>query len=43
MQRSEDWLRQARKASERGDYEWVCFSAQQEAEKAVKGLFQIKL
>ena len=47
MQRSEDWLRQARKdlnharkASEGRDYEWACFSAQQAAEKAVKGLFQ---
>jgi len=47
MQRSEDWMRQARKdlnharrAAQDGDYEWACFSAQQAAEKAVKGLFQ---
>jgi HEPN domain-containing protein len=47
MQRTHDWLRQARKDLEHakksvsvGDYEWSCFSAQQAAEKGVKALFQ---
>lgn len=45
--RSKDWLRQARRdldqarhAAEGGFFEWACFSAQQAAEKAVKGLYQ---
>lgn len=45
--RAKDWLKQARRDLEhaREDqkskfYEWACFSAQQAAEKAVKGLFQ---
>ena len=47
MERAEDWLRQARKDLNHAKkdikddyYEWACFSAQQAAEKAVKGLFQ---
>lgn len=45
--RSLDWLRQAerdlshaKKDLEDGFYEWACFSAQQAAEKALKGLYQ---
>ncbi len=44
--RSKDWLAQAQRdlnhaihASNDGDYEWSCFSAQQAAEKAVKAAF----
>lgn len=47
MQRTEDWLRQAkkdlghaRKSLDMEDYEWSCFSAQQSAEKAVKALYE---
>ena len=47
MQRTEDWLRQAKKDLQHAqrsmdgeDYEWSCFSAQQAAEKGVKALFQ---
>jgi HEPN domain-containing protein len=47
MQRTSDWLRQARKDLQHalksidfGDYEWSCFSAQQAAEKGVKALYQ---
>ena len=47
MQRTHDWLRQAKKdlqhakkSIEFNDYEWSCFSAQQAAEKGVKALFQ---
>ncbi|MEM3731645.1 MAG: HEPN domain-containing protein [Candidatus Bathyarchaeia archaeon] len=47
MQRTHDWLRQAKKDLEHAkksiggeDYEWSCFSAQQAAEKSVKALFQ---
>ena len=46
-ERSSDWLRQAEKDLEKarldvawGYYEWACFTAQQAAEKALKGLFQ---
>ncbi len=42
-----DWLRQgkqdlahARYSVENGDYEWVCFAAQQGAEKVVKAVYQ---
>ena len=45
--RTKDWLRQAErdlehsKADLKGQfYEWVCFSAQQAAEKALKALYQ---
>ncbi|MDP8248117.1 MAG: HEPN domain-containing protein [Candidatus Tritonobacter lacicola] len=45
-ERSRDWLRQARRDLEHAklsawgeDFEWACFSAQQAAEKAVKGLY----
>jgi len=47
MQRTEDWLRQAKKdlrhaqrSIDSEDHEWSCFSAQQAAEKGVKALFQ---
>lgn len=47
MERSRDWIEQAendldhaRSDSERGFYNWACFSAQQSAEKAVKAVFQ---
>lgn len=47
MDRSEDWLRQARRDLERATldiqyayYEWACFTSQQAAEKAVKALYQ---
>lgn len=46
-ERSADWLRQAEKDLENaawemkgGFFEWACFSAQQAAEKALKGLYQ---
>ena len=46
-ERSKDWLAQALRDLEKanmdlkwGYYEWACFTAQQSAEKAVKGLFQ---
>lgn len=47
MERSEDWIAQARRdlqharhdASD-GFFEWACFSAQQAAEKAVKAVIQ---
>lgn len=45
--RAEDWIRQAERDlnhakadMEKGFYEWVCFSAHQSAEKALKGLYQ---
>ena len=44
--RSRDWLAQAQRdlqhavhSCEHEEYEWVCFSAQQAAEKAVKAVF----
>ncbi|RLI40992.1 DNA-binding protein [Candidatus Bathyarchaeota archaeon] len=47
MQRTHDWLRQAKKdmqhavkSVEGKDYEWSCFSAQQAAGKGVKALYQ---
>lgn len=47
MQRTEDWLRQAKKDLQHAqksinveDYEWSCFSAQQAAEKGLKAMFQ---
>jgi len=47
MERSQDWLDEAagdlehaQSDSERGYYNWACFSAQQAAEKAVKAVFQ---
>ena len=47
MERSADWLNEAcgdlehaRSDVEGGFYNWACFSAQQSAEKAVKGVFQ---
>lgn len=47
VERSADWLRQAQKDLEKakldvdwGYYEWACFTAQQAAKKALKGLFQ---
>ena len=46
-ERSSDWLRQSEKDLEKakldidwGYHEWACFTAQQAAEKALKGLFQ---
>lgn len=46
-ERSRDWLNQAIRDLEKANmdlkwkyYEWSCFTAQQAAEKAVKGLFQ---
>ncbi len=48
VERSRDWFRQAekdlehaRKATALGDFEWVCFAAQQAAEKAVKSLHEV--
>jgi HEPN domain-containing protein len=45
--RTKDWLRQAERDLEHSKvdlkeryYEWVCFSAQQAAEKALKALYQ---
>lgn len=47
VERSSDWLddaqgdlAHAKSDLERGFYNWACFSAQQAAEKAVKGVFQ---
>jgi len=47
MERSKDWLDEAegdlehaKSDTERGYYNWACFSAQQAAEKAVKAVFQ---
>ncbi|MGB2842718.1 MAG: HEPN domain-containing protein [Halobacteriota archaeon] len=47
MERSKDWideaegdLEHAKSDTERGYYNWACFSAQQAAEKAVKAVFQ---
>lgn len=47
MERSADWLRQARvdlahgrHDLDGGYYDWACFSAQQAGEKAVKAVFQ---
>ncbi|MEX2543354.1 MAG: HEPN domain-containing protein [Trueperaceae bacterium] len=49
MERSKDWLAQAERDLEhaRSDlelqyYEWACFSAQQAAGKALKGVFQAR-
>lgn len=46
-ERSGDWLRQAERdlshakhAQEDKDYEWVCFSAQQATEKALKAVYE---
>ncbi|NPA41804.1 MAG: HEPN domain-containing protein [Aquificae bacterium] len=46
MERSTDWLRQAKRDLEKaqldlehGFYEWACFTAQQASEKAVKALY----
>jgi HEPN domain-containing protein len=46
-ERSRDWIEQAIRDLEKAEkdlswkyYEWSCFTAQQAAEKAVKGLFQ---
>lgn len=47
MDRSADWLRQAKRDLKRAKldveysyYEWACFTSQQSAEKAVKALYQ---
>lgn len=47
MERSADWLRQAKRDLESaeyqlrgGFYEWACFLSQQAAEKALKAVFQ---
>ncbi len=47
MDRSADWLRQAKRDFEKAKldfehsyYEWACFTSQQSAEKAVKALYQ---
>jgi len=47
MDRSEDWLRQAKRDIQRAKldvdhayYEWACFTSQQAAEKAVKAVYQ---
>jgi len=47
MERSSDWMEEARgdlehsrSDTERGFYNWACFSAQQAAEMAVKAVFQ---
>ena len=47
VERSRDWIRQARRDLEAAEhqlagefYEWACFLAQQAAEKAVKAVFQ---
>lgn len=49
MERSKDWLKQARRDLEHareslriGHLEWACFSAQQAAEKAVKAVFEAR-
>jgi HEPN domain-containing protein len=46
MQRSKDWLEQAKRDLEHahlsaglGHFEWACFAAQQSAEKALKALY----
>ena len=46
--RAADWLRQAERdlevahtTSAAGQYDWSCFAAQQAAEKALKGLYQV--
>ncbi len=46
-QRAKDWLRQAEadlrhayNSIEDGDYEWVCFAAQQAAEKGLKAVYE---
>ena len=46
-ERSRDWIIQAMRDLEKAEkdlaweyYEWACFTAQQAAEKAIKGLFQ---
>ena len=47
MDRSEDWIRQARRDLNRAKldvehefYEWACFTSQQAAEKSVKAVYQ---
>lgn len=40
MKQAEADLRHARNSISLQDYEWVCFSAQQAAEKAVKAVYQ---
>jgi HEPN domain-containing protein len=47
LSRAQDWLEQAKRDLEharhdliQGFHEWACFSAQQAAEKALKGLYQ---
>lgn len=40
MERSRDWIEQAKSDLEIGFYEWACFSSQQAAEKGVKAVFQ---
>lgn len=47
MERSEDWIKEARGDLQHGRndlqdgyYNWACFSAQQSAEKALKAVFQ---
>ena len=47
VERSRDWMRQAERDLENaqyefegGYYEWVCFLAQQAAEKAIKAVYQ---
>jgi len=47
MERSADWLKQAKRDLEKAEldlknefYEWCCFTAQQSAEKAVKAVYQ---
>ena len=47
MERSEDWISEARGDLQHGEndleggyYNWACFSAQQAAEKALKAVFQ---
>lgn len=49
MQRSADWLKQAKRDLEKAKldldnrfFEWCCFTAQQAAEKAVKAVYQFK-
>jgi HEPN domain-containing protein len=48
-ERSGDWMAQAERDLEQaewslkgGFYEWVCFTCQQAAEKAVKAVFQAR-
>lgn len=47
MERSADWLKQAKRDLDRAQldvqyafYEWACFTAQQGAEKAIKAVYQ---